>query len=73
MCIESTVIVHIHGHAYKSAGMRKAVITLPGRLSIELTSSFESPDCNNGGATDCICGVNGNLMRCSKHVHHSNG
>ena len=73
MCIESTVIVHLNGHTYKSAGMHKALITLPGRWSIELTASVESPGCKNGGAPDCICGVNGNFMRCSKHVHNSNG
>ena len=74
MCIESTVIVHIHGHTYKSAGMHKALITLPGRLSIDLIASSESPFCKNGGgAKDCSCGVNGNFMRCSKHVHNSNG
>ena len=73
MCIDSAVIVHIHGHTYKSAGMHKALITLPGRLSIDLTASSESPRFKNGGAKDCSCGVNGNFMRCSKHVHNSNG
>ena len=63
MSIDSTVIVHINGHTYKSAGMHKALNTLPGRLSIELTASVESPGCKNGGAPDCICGVNGNFMR----------
>ena len=73
MCINSAGDVHIHGHTCKSAGMHKALITLPGRLSIELTASSDSPGCKNGGAKDCSCGVNGNFMRCSKHVRNSNG
>ena len=73
MCIEPTVIVHIHGHTYKSAGMHKALVTLHGRLSIDLNVSSESPGVEDGGAPDCVCGVDGNFMRCSKHVHHSDG
>ena len=70
MCINYAVIVHIHGHTCKSAGMHKALIALSGRLSIALISSSETPGCKNGGAcTDCACGVNDSFAWSSKHVH----
>ena len=68
MCNDSTGIVHIHGHTCKSAGMHQALITLPGRLSIALIESSESPFFKNGGAsTDFACGVNGIFTWSSKH------
>ena len=74
MCIDSAGNVHIHGHTCKSAGMHKALITLPGRLSIDLIASSESPFSKNGGTfTDCSCDVNGNFTWGSKHVHSWNG
>ena len=70
MCINYAVIVHIHGHTCKSAGMHKALIALSGRLSIALISSSENPGFKNGGAsTDCACGVNDSFAWSSKHVH----
>ena len=74
MCINYAVIVHIHGHTCKSAGMHKALITLFGRLNIALIESSENPGFKNGGAsTDCACGVNGGFTWSSKHVHGWNG
>ena len=74
MCINYAGIVHIHGHTCKSAGMHKALIPLPGRLSIALISSAETPGFKNGGAsTDCTCGVHGSFMWSSKHGHGWNG
>ena len=74
MCINSAGVVHIHGHTCKSAGMHKALIPLPGRLSIALIESSESPFFKNGGAsTDCACGVNGSFAWSSKYVHGWNG